>query len=195
MLEMVMAQLIHQIKPTVLIGSSSVANAFNQDVIQAMAKHTARPIIMPLSNPTAYAEAQPQDIFNWTEGKALVATGSPFPKVNYKNQTITIAQCNNSFIFPGIGLGVIASKASRLTEGMLSAASIALSEHAPILKEPYGALLPKLTDSRQVAKDIAIAVAKKAIAEGIAFAMEDTIATDIEQMMWYPKYLAMRPKA
>ncbi|MEQ4898422.1 malic enzyme-like NAD(P)-binding protein, partial [Proteus vulgaris] len=110
---------VRNAKPTILIGVSGQAGLFTEEIIKEMHKHCERPIVMPLSNPTSRVEARPEDIINWTDGKALVATGSPFSPVSYKDQVFPIAQCNNSYIFPGIGLGVIASGAKRVTDGML----------------------------------------------------------------------------
>lgn len=126
---------VRNAKPTILIGVSGQAGLFTEEIIKEMHKHCERPIVMPLSNPTSRVEARPEDIINWTDGKALVATGSPFSPVNYKDKVYPIAQCNNSYIFPGIGLGVIASGAKRVTETMLMAASRALAECSPLAKE------------------------------------------------------------
>ncbi|CAN5443254.1 NAD-dependent malic enzyme [soil metagenome] len=179
---------IKQIKPTVLFGCSSVANAFHEDAIKQMAKHIPHPIILPLSNPTQNCEATPHDLIRWTDGKALIATGSPFAPVNYHGKIYPIAQCNNAYIFPGIGLGVLASKATQLSDGMLWAASKTLSQFAPILKSAHGALLPGLTEARQVAQEIAIAVAKQAQLEGLSSKTED-MAVAIATMMWQPHYV------
>ncbi len=110
---------IHQVKPTILIGCSTVHGAFDETVVQAMASYCPRPIIFPLSNPTSKAEATPSDLLQWTAGKAIIATGSPFDDVTYQGNTYRISQSNNAFIFPGIGLGVISARATRLSDNMI----------------------------------------------------------------------------
>lgn len=184
-------EIIKQVKPTILIGSSSVANSFHEAVIKEMAKHTARPIILPLSNPTQNSEATPHDLIHWTDGKALIATGSPFAPVHYRGDTYPIAQCNNAYIFPGLGLGILASQARQLSDGMLSAASKTLSQFAPILRSTHGALLPSLSEARQVAQAIAVAVAKQAQSEGLSDKQED-MALAVAKKMWHPHYVPYR---
>lgn len=186
---------VARIKPTILIGCSAVANSFSEDVIRLMAENTPRPIIMPLSNPTVNAEATPENIINWSNGRALIATGSPFPPVQYKGQKIPIAQCNNSKIFPGIGLGVIAIKAREFSEGMMFAASEALSQCSPILSDPTAPLLPSMAVARVVARKIAIAVATEAVKEGLAQKQVRDIAQAVDCEMWQPKYYPMKKKA
>jgi malate dehydrogenase (oxaloacetate-decarboxylating) len=185
---------VAHVKPTILIGCSSVANSFSENTIRLMAANTPHPIIMPLSNPTVNAEATPVNIINWTDGRALVATGSPFPDVNYNGRTIPIAQCNNSKIFPGIGLGVIAIKAREFTEGMMFAASEALSQCSPILSDPKASLLPGMADARVVARKIAIAVATEAVKEGLAQKEVQDIAQAVDCEMWQPRYYPMKKK-
>lgn len=186
---------IKNIQPTILIGCSARKGAFDKTIIQEMAKHTQRPIIFPLSNPTEYAEAQPIDILQWTDGKALIATGSPFPAVNFKGRTIRIAQCNNAVVFPGIGLGVIAVKAKRLSENMLWAACKALSEHSPCLQDATAPLLPPPQEARAIARIVAIAVATQAWQENLArFNPTPDLATHITSLMWNPRYVPLRKK-
>lgn len=173
--------------PTILIGSSAKAGGFTQEIVEAMVQEISlRPIILPLSNPTEYAEATPVDLLKWTQGRALIATGSPFGDVD----GIRIAQCNNALVFPGIGMGVLAVQASRFTEGMLWAASETLSECAPIRKDPAGALLPTLSDAKVNARKIAIAVAKQACAEGLAQVPNaaDQVEALVDRMIWEPEY-------
>lgn len=180
---------ITQFKPTVLIGCSGVANAFDEASIKKMNELSHRPLIMPLSNPTTRAEANPADIIQWTDAKALVATGSPFAPVTYNNQEITIGQCNNALIFPAIGLGVIAAKAKKLSPKMLQAAYEALSRHAPILQNETSGLLPKLKDMKPITKKIAIAIVKTAKAEGLAnLAKDANVETVVTETMWLPEY-------
>ncbi len=150
-------------KPTVLIGVSGVPGLFSEDVIREMHQHCTRPIIFPLSNPTSRVEATPADIIRWTDGNALVATGSPFEPVLHNGKTYPIAQCNNSYIFPGIGLGVLAVGARRVTDEMLMESSRALAECSPLAINGKGALLPPLEDIQKVSHQIAFAVAKKAV--------------------------------
>ncbi|MCC4796932.1 NAD-dependent malic enzyme [Enterovibrio norvegicus] len=177
-------------KPTVLIGVSGAPGLFSEDVIKAMHEHCARPIVFPLSNPTSRVEATPFDILRWTNGEALVATGSPFDPVVLDNgQTYPIAQCNNSYIFPGIGLGVLAVDAKRVTDEMLMESSRALSECSPLAKDGEGALLPPLEEIHTVSKHIALAVAKKAIEQGVALELaEDALKEKIDAIFWQPKY-------
>ncbi|KQN67845.1 NAD-dependent malic enzyme [Serratia sp. Leaf51] len=180
---------VRHAKPTVLIGVSGQPGLFTEEIIREMHKHCARPVVMPLSNPTSRVEATPADILNWTDGAALVATGSPFAPVNYKGKLYPIAQCNNSFIFPGIGLGVIASGATRVTDGMLMAASRTLAECSPLATEGKGSLLPDVDDIQGVSKCIAMEVAKAAQLQGVAMVTsEDTLSKAIEHNFWAPQY-------
>ncbi|MUK36910.1 oxaloacetate-decarboxylating malate dehydrogenase [Aliivibrio fischeri] len=176
-------------KPTVLIGVSGAPGLFSKEVIQEMHKHCERPIVFPLSNPTSRVEATPNDIIRWTDGQALVATGSPFDPVAHNGQTYPIAQCNNSFIFPGIGLGVLAIKATRVTDEMLMESSRALAECSPLAIHGTGALLPPLEEIHSVSKRIAFAVAKKAIEQGHALEITDeALQQKIESYFWKPVY-------
>ncbi|CAM3611588.1 NAD-dependent malic enzyme [Rahnella bruchi] len=180
---------VRHAKPTVLIGVSGQPGLFTEEIIREMHKHCARPVVMPLSNPTSRVEATPADILNWTDGAALVATGSPFAPVSYKGQIYPIAQCNNSFIFPGIGLGVIASGATRVTDGMLMAASRTLAECSPLATEGKGSLLPDVDDIQGVSKCIALEVGKAAQLQGVAMVTsEDTLSKAIEHNFWAPQY-------
>lgn len=180
---------VRHAKPTVLIGVSGQPGLFTEEIIREMHKHCTRPVVMPLSNPTSRVEATPADILNWTEGAALVATGSPFAPVSYKGELYPIAQCNNSFIFPGIGLGVIASGATRVTDGMLMAASRTLAECSPLATEGKGSLLPDVDDIQGVSKCIAMEVAKAAQLQGVAMVTsEDTLSKAIEHNFWAPQY-------
>ncbi len=180
-------------KPTILIGSSAVFGAFTEKVIKAMAEHAVRPIVLPLSNPLTKSEATPHDIVHWTNGQAIIATGSPYPDVVYEGKLIRIAQCNNAFSFPGIGLGVIASKARYLTNSMLWAAAQALSHCSRLPEDLTAPILPKLTESKKIRRQIALAVAKQAQEEGIA---EIDSLSDIEHiidtMIWEPRYYSYK---
>ena len=145
-----------------------------------------------MSNPTEHCEATPEDILNWTNGNAYIATGSPFAPVFYDNRKITIAQCNNALVFPGMGLGVTAVKATRFTDDMIWAATQALMQHAPILRDPNAPLLPSLEDAPECAKHIAKAVAQQAIKDGLAEFVPDDLDAHIESLFWYPRYLPLK---
>ncbi len=186
---------VHHIKPTVLIGCSAQTGAFSEDIIKTMAKASKRPIIFPLSNPDEKCEAKPEDILKWTEGHALIATGTAFPAVEYQNHMIEIAQCNNALVFPGIGLGVLAVGAKRLSKNMIWAASQALGELSPSKKDSFLPLLPSLDQAQTVAKDIARAVAKAAIKEKLATHKdEEAVDKHIESRFWEPRYLPFNKK-
>lgn len=181
---------VRNAKPTVLIGVSGAPGLFSEDIIKEMHAHCERPIVFPLSNPTSRVEATPFDILRWTEGNALVATGSPFEPVRLDNgKTYPIAQCNNSYIFPGIGLGVLAAEAKRVTDEMLMESSRALADCSPLAIRGSGALLPPLEDITHVSKRIAFAVAKKAIEQGVALEISDEVLQErIESGFWKPRY-------
>ncbi|MDF1653608.1 MAG: NAD-dependent malic enzyme [Coxiellaceae bacterium] len=181
---------IKNVKPTILIGCSAVSGAFSDPIVKEMAKHVENPIIMPLSNPNEKCEAKPSDLLEWTKGKAYVATGSPFDDVEYDGETYPISQCNNYFAFPGIGLGIIAVKPTRLTSKMLMAASKALSDIQ--LTHPYR-LLPKLERAQELSRAIGIAVAQQAIDEGLAIINpQKTVEQLVDETMWSPEYLPYR---
>ncbi|MEN8428386.1 NAD-dependent malic enzyme [Acinetobacter towneri] len=180
---------IQNAKPTVLIGVSGQPGLFTEEVIKTLAANCERPIVLPLSNPTSQVEAFPADILEWTEGKALIATGSPFEPVNYQGKLYNISQCNNSYIFPGIGLGVIAAGATRVTDSMLIASSNALADCSPLLQDPNADLLPDLNEIQQVSKFIAFRVAKAAMDAGVAPLMSDEALREaIEANFWKPAY-------
>jgi malate dehydrogenase (oxaloacetate-decarboxylating) len=180
---------VRNAKPTVLIGVSGAPGLFSKEVIQEMHQHCEKPIVFPLSNPTSRVEATPNDILRWTNGQALVATGSPFDPVVIDGQKYPIAQCNNSYIFPGIGLGVLAVQASRVTDEMLMESSRALAECSPLAKNGTGMILPPLEEIHLVSKRIAFAVAKKAIEQGHALEITDeALEAAIDQHFWQPVY-------
>ena len=189
-------QLVEKVKPTILIGVSGQGSLFTQPVIEALHAGCKRPLVMPLSNPTSRAEATPEEILTWTKGKALVATGSPFEPVELAGKTYPIAQCNNVYIFPGIGLGVIAAAASRVTDNMLMAASNALAEQAPVVKAGKGAMLPPLSEIREVSKRIAMAVGRQAQEDGVAPVVdEEKMTRAIERHFWTPNYRHYRRRS
>lgn len=180
---------MREAKPTVLIGVSGAPGLFSEEVIKEMHAHCDRPIVFPLSNPTSRVEATPNDILTWTNGQALVATGSPFAPVTIEGTTYEIAQCNNSYIFPGIGLGVLAANAQRVTSEMLMASSRALAECSPLALEGKGSLLPPLESIHTVSKKIAFAVGKMAIQQEVAPEISDeALEKAIEANFWQPVY-------
>jgi malate dehydrogenase (oxaloacetate-decarboxylating) len=172
--------------PTILIGVSAQGGAFNQQIIEEMARYTERPIILPLSNPTSKAECTPEQAIEWTRGHAIVATGSPFPPVEYQGKTYQISQCNNVYIFPGLGLGALGSGAKEITEGMFLEAARTLAKFSPAIKDPTASLFPSIEEARSVSHKIALAVAKKASDEGVATVSD--IKKGIEAHIWDPKY-------
>jgi malate dehydrogenase (oxaloacetate-decarboxylating) len=195
-----LADVVKNAHPTVLIGTSAQPGSFTREIIEDMAKHTAHPIIFPLSNPTSKCEAHPADLLAWTAGRAIIATGSPFapvPASLYGGEGLRIiGQCNNSYIFPGVGLGVIASGARRVTNEMFAAAAMALSNLSPALNDPTASLFPALSEIRAVSRTVAIAVSRQAQNEGLA---EQTSEQEglrrIEALMWKPRYPRYRRKA
>lgn len=177
----------------VLIGCSGQGGAFHREVVEAMAANCERPIIFPLSNPNACCEGEPAQILAWSAGRALVATGSPFGPVSLDSgiSTIEIGQCNNCYVFPGVGLGVIASGARRVTDAMFMKAAIALSELSPALSRPGASLLPALSDIRAVSAKIAFSVGMEAVSAGLADSAIDSekaLQASLEKTMWYPRY-------
>jgi len=138
-----LTEVIHQIDATILIGLSTVPGAFSENIVREMARKCPRPIILPLSNPTSKSEAVPEDLLRWTDGRALIATGSPFPDVNYQGRTIRVAQCNNVYIFPAMGLALLATETRRVTDSMFLAAAHALAAQSPAVADPSAPLLPR----------------------------------------------------
>ncbi len=195
-----LAEVVKNLQPTVLIGTAAQPGAFTQDIVQEMARHVARPIIFPLSNPTSRCEGKPIDLMAWTSGRAIVATGSPFADVP---QSVTgggrprkIGQCNNAYIFPGVGLGVIAAGARRVNQEMFVAAARALSEMSPALNDRMASLFPDLKDIRAVSRQVAIAVGMQAQRSGLAEASSRAeLERKVDEKMWAPRYLRYRKKA
>jgi malate dehydrogenase (oxaloacetate-decarboxylating) len=187
---------VRQVHPTILIGASAQPGAFTEEIIRELAQHVARPIIFPLSNPTSKSEAIPADLLAWTEGRALIATGSPFPEVDDHGRKVRFGQCNNAFIFPGVGLGVIASGARRVTDEMFIAAARVLSELAPAWADPAAPLYPPLEQVREVSRRVALAVGLEAQRAGLA---EQTtpgeLAQRIAARMWTPHYVPFKRQA
>jgi malate dehydrogenase (oxaloacetate-decarboxylating) len=189
-------EVVEQVQPTILIGTAARAGAFTEQLVREMARHVERPIIFPLSNPTSKSEAIPADLIEWTGGRALIATGSPFDDVIYHGKTYSIGQCNNMFIFPGMGLGVLASRARHVTNEMFVAAARALSECSPARKDPTASLYPMVEDVREVSRRVAIAVGRAGQQAGVA---EQTSLEELEQrvaaQMWKPHYPRLKYKA
>jgi malate dehydrogenase (oxaloacetate-decarboxylating) len=184
-----LAEVINAVEATILIGLSTARGAFTEPIVREMARKTARPIIFPLSNPTERSEATAADLIHWTEGRALVASGSPFDPVPFEGRAIPIAQCNNVYIFPAVGLGLVASRARRLTDRMMQAAARALAEHSPALEDPQGRLLPPLHDLRRVALEIAMAVGLEAQRAGLApLTTSETLREAVNAVRWNPEY-------
>lgn len=182
-------EVMHGAKPDILIGVSGQAGLFSEEVIKAMKQHCDKPIIFPLSNPSRQVEATPEQVINWTNGEVIVATGSPFDPVEYQGKTFSIAQCNNSYIFPGIGLGVISANIKRITDKMLQVASETLAAASPLANTGEGALLPPFTEIAQLSKDMAYAVAKVAYEQGLALELpDDELLAKIERNFWQPEY-------
>ncbi len=180
---------IENAHPTILVGVCTKPGAFTEEMIRTMAKYVDRPVIFPLSNPTSKSEAIPADLMEWTDGKAIIATGSPFPEVEFKGSSYRIAQCNNVYVFPGVGLGVIACGATQVSDSMFLAASKALAEHAPILSDPQGGLFPSFLELDTISREIAIAVAKQAMDEGFAKRKsQEEIERAIDAIIWRPVY-------
>lgn len=174
--------------PTILVGVCAQAGAFTKEIIEEMGKHTERPIIFPLSNPTSKAECTAEQAIHWSRGKAVIATGSPFPPVTFEGITHIVSQCNNVYIFPGLGLGALASQATQVTDGMFLEAARTLSTFSPALKDPNASLFPKIEEVRSVSRQIARAVAKKACDEKVAKISPSEIEKEIEAHVWEPHY-------
>jgi malate dehydrogenase (oxaloacetate-decarboxylating) len=187
-----LAEVVARVHPTVLIGTSARMEAFTEAVVRDMAAHAERPVILPMSNPTALAEAVPADLIRWTGGRALVATGSPFGAVDYGGLHYEIGQANNALIFPGLGLGVIAARARRVTDGMLLAAARAVADMVDI-SAPGAPLLPRIADLRETSVAVAAAIARAAEAEGVASARLDAdLPSQMRALMWEPRYRPVR---
>ena len=182
-----LAEVIHQVRPTILIGTSGTASAFTEAMVREMARHTDRPIIFPLSSPPSLAEATPADLIEWTGGRALIATASPFTPVTHKGITHVIGQTNNAMLYPGLGLGTIVSQARLVSTGMLAAAANALSSLVAVRLQG-ASLLPHIDDLRSVTVTVAVAVVEAAVAEGLATTELGDIVQQVEDAMWQPEY-------
>ena len=188
--EVSLLDVVRNVAPTVLAGVSGQPGAFSEPVVREMARQVERPVIFPLSNPTSRAEATPEDLLRWTEGRALVGTGSPFAPVRIGGRSVPIAQTNNSYIFPGLALGVLAARARRVSEAMIMASARALAALSPARSDPSAALLPPIAESRRVALVVARAVGRQALLEGSAgVAGEEAFERELASCVWEPVYL------
>jgi len=184
-------EVVRRVHPTLLIGCSTLPGAFTEEIIREMAAHVERPIIFPMSNPTSLSEAIPSDLIAWTEGRALVATGSPFPPVAHEGTTYTIGQANNALIFPGLGLGTIVTRARTVSDGMLAAAAGALAQLVDA--GPLGApLTPPVDTVRAVSLHVGVAVARAALTEGLARVELSDVISAVRSAMWEPAYRPVR---
>lgn len=191
-----LTDVVKNVRPTILIGTSAQAGAFTEETVREMARYVERPVIFPLSNPTSKSEATPGDLISWTGGRALVATGSPFPAVEFEGRTIRTGQCNNSFIFPGVGLGVISAGARRVTNEMFVAAARVLAEFSPALGDQNAPLYPRLENVREVSRRVAVAVGLEAQRAGLA---EETTLEElenrVERKMWTAHYVPFKRRS
>ncbi|MGP4864729.1 NAD-dependent malic enzyme [Psychrobacter sp. T6-5] len=184
-----LAQVVKQAEITVLFGVSGQKGLFTQEVIEALCANTEHPIVLPLSNPTSRVEATPQEVMNWSRGKAIIATGSPFPPTTFNGQTFEVSQCNNSYIFPGIGLGVLAAQATSISDNMLMAASQALADISMEYQKAPGAILPPIKVIREISEKIAYAVAVQAVEDKLALPdTAENLQRRIEANFWLPEY-------
>lgn len=186
-----LAEVVRRVKPTMLVGASTASGSFTEEIVKEMASHTARPVIFALSSPPVLAEANPADLIAWTDGRALIATGSPFAPVTHKGVTYVIAQVNNAMLYPGLGLGAIVSRASRISDGMFAAAADAVSSMVTV-RQPGASLLPHIDDLRGVSLTVATAVAEAAVAEGLAGVRFGDIVQEVRDAMWLPEYRRIR---
>jgi len=188
-----LSEVVANAHPTVLIGTSGQAHAFSEAVVRAMAAHVRQPVIFPLSNPTERSEATPDQIIPWTEGRAVIGTGSPFPPVTRNGHPFRIDQTNNAYVYPGVGLGAIAVQARYISEGMFLAAARTIAELSPAKYDPQANLLPPLAELRMISLQVAIAVAKQAESEGLAHPVPDQdLPAAVKSMMWEPLYATYR---
>ncbi|MFT8396472.1 NAD-dependent malic enzyme [Propionibacterium sp.] len=182
-----LAEVVHRVHPTMLIGCSAQPGAFTEKIMREMASYQERPIIMPLSNPTSRAEALPEDLINWTDGKALIATGSPFTPIQHGGTRFEIAQANNALVFPGIGLGVITTQATRVSDKMIMAAARAVAK-AGMSTSLGASLLPSISELRTVSAQVGLAVVRQAVDEGLAQLVPEDPVQAIAEQMWHPNY-------
>lgn len=182
-------EVVRHVKPTMLIGTSGQTGLFSEAVVREMAKHVARPVVFPLSNPTSQSEAVPADVMAWTDGRAVIGTGSPFAPVTVGGREVHVDQVNNSYIFPGMGLGIVTVRARRVTDTMFLAAARALAEMSPSRRDPRGTLLPPVSALREVSAKVGVAVALQAYREGLAPTFDpNRVEEAVAAQMWEPRY-------
>jgi malate dehydrogenase (oxaloacetate-decarboxylating) len=182
-----LTEVVRRVRPTMLIGTSTASGTFTEAIVKEMAAHAERPIIFTLSNPGAHAEANAADLIAWTDGRALIATGSPFAPITYKGVTYVVAQVNNAMLYPGLVLGAIVARASRISNGMFAAAASAVSSLVTV-RQPGASLLPHIDDLRSVSLTVAVAVAEAADAEGLSGIELGDIVQQVQDAMWQPEY-------
>ncbi len=188
--EITLLDVVRHVKPTVLIGVSGQPGTFTEQVVREMAKYSSRPVIFPLSNPISCSEANPQDLMNWTEGRALIGTGSPFPPVEFAGKKTPVAQTNNSYIFPGLALGIVASRARLVSDSMVNAAAKELIRHLPTQRDKQASLLPPISQARQLGRFIGEAVGRQAMQDGLAqIQSEDALNHELDANIWDPQYV------
>jgi malate dehydrogenase (oxaloacetate-decarboxylating) len=193
--EISLFDVVRNAKPSVLIGVSGQPRLFTEQVVREMARHTSRPVIFPLSNPTSCSEACAQDLMDWTEGRALIGTGSPFNAVNVGDKKILITQINNSYVFPGLALGIIAAKAGRVTDSMIKAGAEELERQSPAQNDQNASLLPPISEARRLARFIAKAVGMQAIRDGQSeLSGEKALDGELQSNIWEPRYVPYEPK-
>jgi malate dehydrogenase (oxaloacetate-decarboxylating) len=180
-------EVVAQVKPTMLIGTSTVHGAFTETIVREMARHVERPIIFPISNPTERIEAMPDQLIGWTDGRALVAVGIPVPPVTYKRVTYAIGQANNALVYPGLGLGAIVARARQVSDGMLVAAAEAVAGLVDV-SSPGASLLPLVENLRAASATVAVAVAERADQEGLAQTELTDPVQQVQDAMWQPVY-------
>jgi malate dehydrogenase (oxaloacetate-decarboxylating) len=187
---------IEHARPTILVGTSATPGFFDEACVRAMLRHHERPVILPLSNPTSRCECTPEDALRWSDGRALVATGSPFDPVDYAGRRHRIGQCNNSYIFPGVGLGAWVGRLRRISDGMFLDAARTLASRATADDLAEGSLFPKLGGIREISHAIACAVVRRGVREGFGEAqLLEGLEERVRDAMWFPEYLPFRPEA
>ena len=190
--EIYLDEVVKFVKPTALIGCSAVKGAFSENIVKEMAKHVERPTIMPLSNPNSRSEAEPQDLINWTDGKALIAAGSPYPTPQFKGKAFPISQGNNAFIFPGLGLGSISVRAKRVTPKMILKACLTLSSLSPLKSNTWGTMLPPVHDIKKISHKVALEVARQAIKDNVSTFKESDVENLVNAASWHPRYYSYK---